>query len=134
MWRKPRRPLPADGVLPDGFFSSTDRPTYVRVGGEWRMPREPRMDSVILLDGNGELWTREMRRVKRGDRVAVGLAEDGREGIFVHATAFTGETVGGAEFKFMASEVSREKPVDYSLLANLLLQERDRGGYPVWVC
>jgi lysine-ketoglutarate reductase/saccharopine dehydrogenase-like protein (TIGR00300 family) len=125
---------PADGVLPDGFFSSTNLPTYVRVGGEWRMPREPRMDSVIVLDGSGELWTREMRRVKRGDRVAVGLAEDGREGIFVHATAFTGESVGGTEFKFMASEVSREKPVDYSLLANLLLEERDRGGYPVWVC
>ena len=127
-------PAPADGVLPDGFFSSTNLPTYVRVGGEWRMPREPRMDSVIVLDGAGELWTREMRRVTRGDRVAVGLAEDGREGIFVHATAFTGEPVAGAEFKFMASEVSREKPVDYSLLANLLLEERDRGGYPVWVC
>jgi lysine-ketoglutarate reductase/saccharopine dehydrogenase-like protein (TIGR00300 family) len=127
-------PAPADGVLPDGFFSSTNLPTYVRVGGEWRMPREPRMDSVILLDDKGELWTREMRRVKRGDRVAVGLAEDGREGIFVHATAFSGEPTGGAEFKFMASDVSREKPVDYSQLANLLLAERDRGGYPVWVC
>jgi lysine-ketoglutarate reductase/saccharopine dehydrogenase-like protein (TIGR00300 family) len=127
-------PAPADGVLPDGFFSSTNLPTYVRVGGEWKMPREPRMDSVILLDGDGVLWTREMRRVHRGDRVAVGLAEDGREGIYVHATAFTGEPVAGAEFKFMASEVSREKPVDYSLLANLLLEERDRGGYPVWVC
>jgi lysine-ketoglutarate reductase/saccharopine dehydrogenase-like protein (TIGR00300 family) len=127
-------PAPADGVLPEGFFSSTNLPTYVRVAGRWRMPREPRMDAVILLDADGELWTREMRRVKRGDLVAVGLAEDGREGIFVHATAFTGEPVGGAEFKFMASEVSREKPVDYSLLANLLLEERDRGGYPVWVC
>ena len=127
-------PAPADGVLPEGFFSSTNLPTYVRVNGEWRMPREPRMDSVILLDRDGVLWTREMRRVKRGDRIAVGLAEDGREGIFVHATAFTGEQAGSAEFKFMASEVSREKPVDYSLLANLLLAERDRGGYPVWVC
>ena len=127
-------PAPADGVLPDGFFSSTNLPTYLRVGGQWRMPREPRMDSVLVLERDGALWTREGRRVKKGDRVAVGLAEDGREGIYVHATAFTGEPVGGAEFKFMASEVSREKPVDYSLLANLLLEERDRGGYPVWVC
>jgi len=126
-------PAPADGVLPDGFFSSTNLPTYLRVGGAWRMPREPRMDSVLVLDKDDGLWTREGRRVKRGDRVAVGLAEDGREGIYVHATAFTGEPVAGAEFKFMASEVSREKPVDYSLLANLLLDERDRGGYPVWV-
>ena len=127
-------PAPADGVLPDGFFSSTNLPTYVRVGGKWRMPREPRMDSVIVLDDHDVLWTREMRRVKRGDRVAVGLAEDGREGILVHATAFTGEPAADPEFKFMASEVSREKPIDYSLLADLLLEERDRGGYPVWVC
>jgi lysine-ketoglutarate reductase/saccharopine dehydrogenase-like protein (TIGR00300 family) len=127
-------PAPADGVLPDGFFSSTNLPTYVKVRGEWKMPREPRMDSVILLDADGVLWTREMRRVERGDRIAVGLAEDGREGIFVHASAFTGEPPADPEFKFMASEVSREKPVDYSVLANLLLEERDRGGYPVWVC
>ena len=127
-------PARADGVLPEGFFSSTNLPTYVLVAGEWRMPREPRMDSVIVLEGDGELWTREMRRVKRGDRVAVGLAEDGREGILVHATAFTGEPAADPEFKFMASEVSREKPIDYSLLADLLLEERDRGGYPVWVC
>ncbi|HET9012563.1 MAG TPA: hypothetical protein VFN38_12150 [Gemmatimonadaceae bacterium] len=126
-------PAPADGVLPEGFFSSTNLPTYVKVGGEWRLPREPRMDAVLVLDRDGVLWTREGRRVKRGDRVGVGLAEDGREGILVHATAFTGEPAAEAEFKFMASEVSREKPTDYSLMAKLLLDERDRGGYPVWV-
>ena len=40
----------ADGVLPEDFFSTTNLPTYVRVGGEWRMPREPRMDSALVLD------------------------------------------------------------------------------------
>jgi lysine-ketoglutarate reductase/saccharopine dehydrogenase-like protein (TIGR00300 family) len=29
--------------------------------------------------------------------------------------------------------VSREKPIDYALMASLLIDERDRGGYPVWV-
>jgi hypothetical protein len=33
----------------------------------------------------------------------------------------------------MASEVSREKPVDYVHLARLLIEERERGGYVVWV-
>ena len=28
-------PLPADGVLPEGFFSTSNLPTYVRVGGRW---------------------------------------------------------------------------------------------------
>ncbi len=126
-------PAPADGVLPDGFFSSTNLPTYVRVGGEWQMPREPRMDSVLVLAAEGVVWTREGRRVRRGEQVAVGAAEDGREGIFVHAAAFMGEATAEGEFKFMSSEVSREKPIDYSLMARILLEERDRGGYPVWV-
>ena len=125
-------PAPADGVLPEGFFSTTNLPTYVKIGGTWRMPREPRMDSAIVLDAAGELWVREMRRVKQGERVAVGLAEDGSEGLFVHASAFMGDS-GDGEFKFMASEVSREKPVDSAPLASLLVEERDRGGYPVWV-
>ena len=125
-------PAPADGVLPERFFSTTNRPTYVRVRGEWRMPREPRMDSALLLDGDGELWIREGRRVREGDLVAVGYAEDGSEGIYVHTAAFLGD-VGEGEFKFMTSEVSREKPIDYSLMARILIEERARGGYPVWV-
>jgi primosomal protein N' len=83
-------PAPADGVLPEGFFSTTNLPTYVRVGGVWRMPREPRMDSALVLDAAGTLWVREGRRVRAGERVAVGHAEDGREGIYVHAGAFMG--------------------------------------------
>jgi lysine-ketoglutarate reductase/saccharopine dehydrogenase-like protein (TIGR00300 family) len=125
-------PAPADGVLPEGFFSTTNLPTYVKVDGAWRMPREPRMDSALVIDERGELWVREGRRVNAGEPVAVGGSEDGTEGIFVHGTAFLGDTPEG-EFKFMTSEVSREKPIDYSLMARLLIDERDRGGYPVWV-
>lgn len=124
-------PAPADGVLPEGFFSTTNLPTYVRIKGSWRMPREPRMDSALVLDSDGGLWVREGRRLKRGDLVAVGSAEDGSEGIYVHTASFLGDDEG--EFKFMTSEVSREKPIDYAQMARLLIEERDRGGYPVWV-
>jgi len=124
---------PADGVLPEGFFSTTNLPTYVRVNGSWRMPREPRMDSALVLDLEGELWIREGRRVRRGDLVAVGEAEDGRQGIYVDIAGFLGDVHDDGEFKFMASEVSREKPIDYSLMARILIDERDRGGYPIWV-
>ena len=122
---------PADGVLPENFFSTTNLPTYVRIKGSWRMPREPRMDSALVLDADGGLWVREGRRLKRGDMVAVGSAEDGSEGIYVHTASFLGDDEG--EFKFMTSEVSREKPIDYAQMARLLIEERDRGGYPVWV-
>lgn len=125
-------PAPADGVLPDAFFSTTNLPTYVRTQGTWRLPREPRMDSALVLDSAGVVWVREGRRVKKGDLVAVGHKEDGSQGIFVYTTAFMGEAVDG-EFKFMTSEVSREKPIDYSLMARILIEERERGGYPIWV-
>ena len=124
-------PAPADGVLPEDFFSTTNLPTYVRVRGEWTLPHEPRMDAALVLDANGELWVREMRRVKAGELVAVGKKEDGTEGIFVHTEVAARNDDG--EFKFMASEVSREKPVDYVHLARMLIDERERGGYIVWV-
>jgi lysine-ketoglutarate reductase/saccharopine dehydrogenase-like protein (TIGR00300 family) len=123
---------PADGVLPDGFFSTTNLPTYVRVRGRWRMPREPRMDAALVLDAEGDLWVKEPRRVRQGERVALGYAEDGSEGIFVHTAAFLAESEEG-EFRFMTSDVSREKPIDYAVMASLLVDERDRGGYPIWV-
>ena len=126
-------PAPENGVLPEEFFSTSNLPTYVHVEGTWRMPREPRMDGAIVLDADGVLWVKEMRRVRLGERVAVGRAEDGSEGIFVHTDAFRGEAAGEGEFKFMTSEVSREKPIDYALMARLLVDDRERGGYPIWV-
>ena len=123
-------PAPADGVLPDGFFSTTNLPTWVKVGGAWTMPREPRMDAALLLDPDGVLWIREGRRVRHGEMIAVGKAEDGSQGIYVHSLDDSDDE---GEFKFMTSEVSREKPIDYSLMAQILLAERDSGGYPIWV-
>ena len=126
-------PAPADGVLPESFFSTTNLPTYVKVDGRWWLPIEPRMDSAIVLGADGVLRVREGRRVERGDRVVVAEAEDGSEGVFVHAHAFIAPDDGG-EFRFMTSAVSREKPIDYAHMARLLVDERDRCGYVIWVC
>ena len=123
-------PAPADGVLPENFFSTTNLPTWVRVDGEWQLPREPRMDSALVLDRDRVLWVREGRRVKCGEMIAIGKAEDGSEGIYVHSLEDDDEA---GEFKFMTSAVSREKPIDYSQMAQILLDERDRDGYPIWV-
>lgn len=126
-------PAPADGVLPDDFFSTSNLPTYVKVGGAWRRPRFPRMDCVIVQQATGELVATEPRKVKRGTLVALGAAEDGTEGIFVHAEGFLGGARSANEFRFMQTEVSRERPVDYAVLAELLGEERERGGTIVWV-
>ena len=100
------------------------------------MPHEPRMDSGLVLLADGTVWAREGRRVRKGDQVAIGLQEDGSEGIYVFAEAFLAHdptALGGGEFRFMASDVSREKPIDYGVMARILIAEREKG-YPVWVC
>lgn len=130
---------PADGVAPEGFFSTTNLPTYVKLDGRWQRPREPRMDGVIVRTAESEragagrtLVVRELRRLVRGDRVAMGEAEDGSAGVYVHAGAFV-EPRAREAFGFMQTPVSRERPVDYANLASMLLGERARGGYVVWV-
>ena len=125
---------PTDGVLPDGFFSTSNLPTYLKVGGAWRRPLVPRMDCVVVQLPTGELVTTEPRKVMRGTKVAVGTEEDGSAGIFVHAEGFLGGRHSANEFRFMQTEVSREKPVDYAVLAQLLGEEKERGdGKIVWV-
>lgn len=128
-------PAPADGVLPEGYFSTTNLPTYFRIGGEWLLPRDPRMDSAVVLDPDGRPRIVEGRYVRAGQSVALGLAEDGSEGIYVYASGFLGDHDVGpeGEFAFMSSEVSREKPTDYLSMARLLVEERARGGHIVWV-
>jgi len=91
------------------------------------------MDCVIVQLAGADLVATEPRRVRRGDNVAVGAAEDGSEGIFVHVEGFLGGTHSPNEFRFMATEVSRERPVDYGVLAQLLGEEKARGGKILWV-
>src|SRR4051794_858581 len=121
-------PLPADGVLPEGFFSTSNLPTYVKVEGKWLAPTRPRMDCVVVRRG-GTLETIEPRRLKRGELIAMGEAEDGTEGIVVYAKGFLGGGHGVNEFRFMATEVSRERPVNYEELAARIGEEKRRGGY-----
>jgi lysine-ketoglutarate reductase/saccharopine dehydrogenase-like protein (TIGR00300 family) len=124
--------LPADGVLPEGFFSTSNLPTYVHLSGRWVAPTRPRMDCVIVKRG-AALETIEPRRLKKGELIAMGEAEDGAEGIVVYAQGFLGGAHGANEFRFMSTEVSRERPVNYEELAARVGEEKRRGGYLVWV-
>ena len=129
-------PAPADGVFPENYFSTTNLPTYVKLGDRWVLPDTPRMDSAIVQVDGGGLRVLEGRFVKKGQPVAIGLAEDGSEGIYVDGTGLllaAAEEAGENDFKFMSSDVSREKPVDYQEMARLLVRERAEGGHVVWV-
>lgn len=130
-------PAPADTVLPDGFMSTTNFPTYVKVGGKWRMPERPRMDSHLVWDPATErLMIKEFRLVRQGDLVAVATSEDGSEGVLVWDRGFLAEvddTLIPEAFAFMSSEVSREKPVNYDAIFREFVKNRGPKGYILWV-
>lgn len=123
---------PRDGVLPDGFFSTSNLPTYVHLDSGWVAPIRPRMDCALVRRGE-VLDTVEPRLVRQGEPVLVATDEDGGDGVVVDSEGFLGETHGANEFRFMGTEVSRERPVNYDDLASRLQQEKDHGGYVLWI-
>ncbi len=127
---------PKDTTLPDGFMSTTNFPTYVKVGGKWRMPEMPRMDSHLVWDPKAErLLIKEFRLVKKGDLVATATKEDGSEGVLVWNKGFEEETddTHAEAFTFMSSEVSREKPVNYEAIFQQFMENRGAKGHILWV-
>lgn len=125
-------PAPADGVLPEGFYATSNLPTWIRMNGAWLMPARPRMDGAVV-PRQGGLEVVEPRRVRAAEPVLVGDAEDGSQGIVVGTEGFLGGGASANEFRFMATDVSRERPVNYEELASRLEEERRRGGYLLWV-
>ena len=94
-------PAPADGVLPDQFYATTNYATEVRVNGMWMPVANPEMDCAIVIDDGGPI-TMPPSDVKAGDAVIVGHA-----GVKVSVPQRERRK---AVFEFMASAVSSEKP------------------------
>ena len=116
-----------DGVLPVGFYSTTNLATDVRVDGRWLPVENPEMDCALVVAG-GSVRTVPMHRVRVGDAVVVGQV-----GVRVHTPD---KPRGASLFEFMASDVSSEKPK-----ALLVTQVADRvraakaaGGRVLAVC
>jgi len=120
-------PADQDGVLPVGFYSTTNLATDVLVDGTWLALENPEMDCGIIV-GDGRARTIPMHRVKAGDQIVVGSG-----GVRVHAPA---KTRGPSAFEFMNSEVSSEKPKALIVqeVANRLRAARASGGRILAVC
>lgn len=125
---------PVDKAAPAGFHATSIYPEYFKVGGNWYLAEDSRMDSVPVFE-NGQIFVREFRNLKQGDQVVVGRSEDCEEGIYVHADCFEREEAGRAQtFAFRQSR-SRETgfSYDYEQLVELLKYEKAHNGYIVWV-
>ena len=100
------RPAEVDGVLPDGFYSTTNLPTRIRVDGSWIDVDRPEMDCVVVFDPTGpSARTLPMDDVRAGMQIACGLG-----GIKVTPRQRPRSRSSEATFEFMSSEVSSEKP------------------------
>ena len=114
-------PVERDGVLPAGFYSTTNLASDVRVDGTWLPVDNPEMDCALVVAGS-RAYTVPMHRVRAGDPVVVGS-----DGVRVHAPGHARDT---QMFEFMASEVSSEKPkaLLVARVADRFRAARQRGG------
>ncbi len=92
-----------DGAFPEGFYSTTNHRTQIRLRGEWIDVEDQEMDCGVLVDPEGgAARCIAMAEVRKGDLIVVG-----RQGLRV----FPAETTARQNlFEFMASPVSSEKP------------------------
>jgi lysine-ketoglutarate reductase/saccharopine dehydrogenase-like protein (TIGR00300 family) len=116
-----------DGVLPAGFYSTTNLATDVRVDGHWRAVENPEMDcGIVVTDTSAR--TVPMHRVRAGDRVVVGY-----DGVRVHAPERARDV---RNFEFMNSDISSEKPKALLVeqVADRIRAAKDQGGKVLAVC
>jgi lysine-ketoglutarate reductase/saccharopine dehydrogenase-like protein (TIGR00300 family) len=119
-----------DGVFPDGFYSTTNLPTSVRLNGHWVAVQNPEMDCGLLVEGDPEsstVRTIPMSEVKAGMRII-----SSAQGVKV-----TPPIVANTEeaFGFMESDVSSEKPqrVLVKQVADGMREAKANGQKVLWV-
>ncbi len=115
-------PSPCDGVLPDGFYSTTNLDTAVRLDGRWIPVEGTEMDLGIRVDREaGRAWTMPMAEARAGEEYVVG-----HDGLRVKPQERPRDKQA---FEFMASAVSSEKPKAQVVheVARILRDVRDAG-------
>ena len=113
---------PANGVFPEGFYSTTNLETYVRVGGRWLPVESPEMDCGIRVAEAGDrAETVPISEVRAGDLLVVG-----RRGVRVVPLE---RSRAARTFEFMSSSVSSEKPKRLVIreVARLMRMTRETG-------
>ena len=89
------------GTAPDGFYSTTNLATEVRIDGQWVSVQNQRMDATIVDDG-GTLRCVKLRDLAAGQRVVVGFAG-------IRVTPHTTRKLQEGKFGFMQGGVSSER-------------------------
>jgi lysine-ketoglutarate reductase/saccharopine dehydrogenase-like protein (TIGR00300 family) len=118
------------GVFPDGFYSTTNLPTKVRLDGRWYDVANPEMDCGLVVDTEADtvrIVTLPMSDVRAGMSVVTGAS-----GVRVQVPQVA---KGDEAFGFMESDVSSEKPqaVLVRQVADGMREARAAGKKLLWV-
>jgi lysine-ketoglutarate reductase/saccharopine dehydrogenase-like protein (TIGR00300 family) len=112
-----------DGAFPEGFYTSTNQRTEIRLNGHWIEIADQEMDCGVVVD-TAQLSARciPMTEVERGMSIVMG--HSGVRVIPVERTAVR------SDFTFMSSGVSTEKPKGALIreIARDLVTNRRKGG------
>jgi len=117
------KPAPANGVLPEDFYSSTHLPTQVRLNGHWVDVKNTEMDLVIVVNpAKSDASMIPSAAVQQGELVVVG-----HDGIRILPPQRSRER---EVFSFMGSNVSSEHPKRLVIeeIARQMREIRARGG------
>lgn len=112
-----------DGAFPEGFYSTTNQRTEVRLGGQWLPVQLQEMDCAIAVDTAARsACCVPMSEVVRGQQFVVGHAG---VRVFPEQRAMLKQS-----FEFMNSSVSTEKPKGVAIrqVASELYRTRQQGG------
>ncbi len=125
-------PADQDGVFPDGFYSTTNLDTHVRLADAWLPVENPEMDCGIVVEERNDryrVYTLPMSDVHAGMQVVCGAA-----GVKV-ATPIPVRGSQEERFGFMESNVSSEKPQALLVhqVADGMREARGAGKRILWV-
>jgi lysine-ketoglutarate reductase/saccharopine dehydrogenase-like protein (TIGR00300 family) len=110
-----------DGAAPEDFYSTTNHRTEIRLGGQWVIVRDQRMDAALVVE-NGVATCRKLRDVRTGDQIVCGM-----HGVRVKPDV---QSRDRPTFGFMSNEVSSERRVETAVarVADLMRRMRERSG------
>lgn len=119
------RLVPADieGAFPEGFYSTTNQRTEIRLAGAWVPVEDQEMDCGIVVDtAQARARCLPISEVRSGDPIVVGHV-----GVRVFGEEQSRNRDG---FEFMTSSVSTEKPKGLAIrrIASALASNRAGGG------
>ena len=123
-------PAPTDKVVPEGFYSTTNHPTDIRIDGQWVSVERIEMDCAVVVDPEEpRAYTKILDAIEEDDLVVTG-----NTGIRVKPA----ERPRGQEgaFGFMQGGISSERPSESTIakIAEAIAETKREGGEVLAVC